>query len=949
MNDRFEHEGMELPPELAELDAELSSIRYEERPSFGPELEAELEEEWRRIRQRRERAHPVRRLAAAVVAGLLLVGLGVPSARASLVRIIDSLQGDAAEASAPLAPTESPLPLLPDDVTDDVVDEEGADLDAPAVPADLPLAESREPYAGPPPTFPELSDRERVEALIQQNYPVELQREGVGGTVRLLLWVDSRGAVDFVNLGRGSGVPELDRVALGLAPSFDFTPAVRRGRTVGTWVEFDVRFEPGPNAFDPFALPEVEPILQPQGVETVDLETVPEWEGDLMPVSPVQRETGELLRAAIGDDDLVDELGSMEAILRGDPPAGMAPTSWRFRVGSALERAVARQPDNPAPFLALARLRREQGLRTEARLLFERGLQRAQRADETTSPSLLAELHYERGALVKESWLGRTGVGKLPAEALDPGVCPQARSTGGASSGFASVERLVGWNYMCPAELGEAFRTGWLLDRDPASDPDLQVMMASFRAAVEAYPAHVGANVEILLALADEERWRDVLDGARRFVWASQGHPYGLLLSGLALQRLARTEEADGQFRLAFRGLPGDEEAALKDVRHLVPSEQASEYRTLDEDERADWLQSFWAPLDPILNTEVNERTVEHLARATYAYLRFGTTESDPAEVWIRYGRPNAVRVVAGSGSLRTEFWDYGGGPDITLRRMASSSKMDLTPEGRAYLDDLREVLPHWYGTRSRTVFSLPGQVTRFRGQGTAGSELEVVTEVPEILATGEADTLDLGVFLLSGRGDPVSAQRRKVTARPAPVSLKARASRDVAGVVVEFFNRETGQAAALRRRAHREDGTTARGATISDLMVTEAASPDEDEVRRSADWIRPHPLTAPLEDDAVGVLFELYDVKGVTSWYRVRAELENRETGAVQSVPIRPAGEPGFRATWDRRPTDDGSITEFYTLALNNVDVGRYTVRMVVDLADAGMPLVAERDLDRR
>ena len=31
-----------LPPGLAELDAELAAIRIEERPSFGPELEAEL-------------------------------------------------------------------------------------------------------------------------------------------------------------------------------------------------------------------------------------------------------------------------------------------------------------------------------------------------------------------------------------------------------------------------------------------------------------------------------------------------------------------------------------------------------------------------------------------------------------------------------------------------------------------------------------------------------------------------------------------------------------------------------------------------------------------------------------------------------------------------------------------------------------------------------------------
>ena len=35
-------EDLELPDDLKALEKELSSIRYEERPSFGPELEAEL-------------------------------------------------------------------------------------------------------------------------------------------------------------------------------------------------------------------------------------------------------------------------------------------------------------------------------------------------------------------------------------------------------------------------------------------------------------------------------------------------------------------------------------------------------------------------------------------------------------------------------------------------------------------------------------------------------------------------------------------------------------------------------------------------------------------------------------------------------------------------------------------------------------------------------------------
>ena len=37
MTEEFTFEDHELPDDLKALDAELASIRYEERPSFGPE------------------------------------------------------------------------------------------------------------------------------------------------------------------------------------------------------------------------------------------------------------------------------------------------------------------------------------------------------------------------------------------------------------------------------------------------------------------------------------------------------------------------------------------------------------------------------------------------------------------------------------------------------------------------------------------------------------------------------------------------------------------------------------------------------------------------------------------------------------------------------------------------------------------------------------------------
>ncbi len=943
MTHRFDFERSELPEDLRALDAELSSIRYEERPSFGPELRAELASEWRSVRTRRH--WPVRQLMAAGIAGLVMGGLGVPSARAALVRLVEVVR--APREARVEAPTTMPsLPLLP--------------FDTPAVGGDefraVPPRLGAEPpptpgttvprYEGPEATFPELVDRSATENLIRDNYPLALQRRGVGGTVRVRLWVDSTGAVDVANVAESSGVPELDRAAVQVAPSFRFTPATRRGKAVGTWVEFDVRFAPLRAGADTAAILDVE---VPEGPSIPDLSPaslLADFREDVVLPVAGRREAGDVLRAALGDDALVRRLGPIDAILQGDPPAGTAPTQWRSEVSSALEAAIVRAPDNPAPLLALARIRRKQGLRTEARMLYERALERAQRAPATVPPVILADLYYERGLLVRESWLGSRGAGRLPADALPASACPQARSSGGAVSGYASVDRLIAWNYLCPEALGEAFRTAF----EPApgsSEANKAVMMASFRSAVEAYPAHPGANLEILLELADEGRWTEVLEGARRFTRASEGHPYGLLMEGLALQRLSRTEDAEGQFRIALRSLPAGEVAEMEDISKLLDPSQTAQYWKASGGAREAWVRAFWERLDPILSTPVNERRVEHLARASYAHLRFGSALSDPGEVWVRYGRPTKVRVVAEGSGVRTEFWDYGSGPDITFRRMAASENLDLTSEGRSYVDELRQVFPHRYGTGSRLVFSLPGQVTRFRGSGVGASDVVVNTQVPALPATSAHDTLDLNVFLLGSEGEKLDMVQRLIGAEPSPISMEAPAAPEVSDVVVEVFNRRTGQAAALRDSVHAAE--SAAGATISDLLLTKPASPTPQAVRRDAPWLQPLTLAGPVDTHEVGVFFELYDVAPMAPWYRLRAEAENRNTGTVQALDIRPAGEERLRATWDRRPREGGMTPEYLSVWLGDLPAGSYRLRIIADLPETGRPLIAERNIERR
>ena len=103
------------------------------------------------------------------------------------------------------------------------------------------------------------------------------------------------------------------------------------------------------------------------------------------------------------------------------------------------------------------------------------------------------------------------------------------------------------------------------------------------------------------------------------------------------------------------------------------------------------------------------------------------------------------------------------------------------------------------------------------------------------------------------------------------------------------------------------------------------------------------------MEGSAVGLIFEIYEVPEAVEWYRLRAEIENRDTGEVRALSVKPAGESDYRPTWDRRPTDRGRTVEFASVWVDDVPEGRYLLRIWADLPEAGTPLVAERAIELR
>ena len=94
--------------------------------------------------------------------------------------------------------------------------------------------------------YPMLLDTDGVQEMVRWFYPDRLEHSGVGGVVRLILWVEEDGTVAERQVAASSGIPELDSAALSASEHFRFQPARRRGEPVGTWVEFDVNFRATP-------------------------------------------------------------------------------------------------------------------------------------------------------------------------------------------------------------------------------------------------------------------------------------------------------------------------------------------------------------------------------------------------------------------------------------------------------------------------------------------------------------------------------------------------------------------------------------------------------------------------------------------------------------------------------------------------------------------------------
>lgn len=244
------------PEDLARLDRELRGIVVRERSAFAEELRTRLREEQERLAATGPGLRPAFPrgrwlLAAAAVVALLTVSLGVPPVRASFARLLGFPAAEIPEAPA-AAPEEMARPASGLEGAGDV--EGTARLTTPR-PRHGP-GESPDIAQPLPATLPYLLDPDQAQSSVADEYPLLLQRSGIGGTVDVLVWVRPDGSSEFPQVLASSGVGQLDMAALRATRGLRFAPATRGGRPVGSWVEFSIIFRPEGDELPPGAPPQ---------------------------------------------------------------------------------------------------------------------------------------------------------------------------------------------------------------------------------------------------------------------------------------------------------------------------------------------------------------------------------------------------------------------------------------------------------------------------------------------------------------------------------------------------------------------------------------------------------------------------------------------------------------------------------------------------------------------
>ncbi len=128
-----------------------------------------------------------------------------------------------------------------------------------------------------------------------------------------------------------------------------------------------------------------------------------------------------------------------------------------------------------------------------------------------------------------------------------------------------------------------------------------------------------------------------------------QEYPDAIELMPIVAQACLKREKLDmamGFFSTYVSRLDSLEKTYYLDMNLIASKEESLEYDRLAENDRVDYLETFWQKRDPDITTSINERLLEHYRRVWFARTEYSKGKEPwdrRGEVYIRFGEPNHV------------------------------------------------------------------------------------------------------------------------------------------------------------------------------------------------------------------------------------------------------------------------------------------------------------------
>ena len=460
----------------------------------------------------------------------------------------------------------------------------------------------------------------------------------------------------------------------------------------------------------------------------------------------------------------------------------------REAAGQLLDRAVQLQPRNAAAWFEFGiALKKRGGLQVDAYRAIGKALDLADQYPESTPPTLLADIQFERARHLQD-WVDRFRW--LRDFSRIPVATPSCSNLG-----------LFCENYTRPADFNAQVRAAPLVSVDESANRER--MIGLYAEVLRLDPTNVEAAERLGRELALGDQWEELEQLALAEVERQPDARFFSAVRAMAVERQGHAQLADSLFAAAIPELPDS-------MRRLYTTAPTG----------LDTIADVWRRSRPLWLAPYNDLQLEYWTRVTYALLAFTDREArvvgpetPEGDALVRYGFPELMtQMNRGQGQLLSANQmaaiisaaldckvgdegarpsnvgspqcgetdvpaggDAGGGswliwtyeqdrPSLVFEQRPGMRVPRYVFDGAAenYAQQLRKASPLAFTSKlAPHRFAVPVQVARFRGEVAGATSVALFGIVPaEQMGLPPNDSLATGLFIFQDTsGFPAAAQ----------------------------------------------------------------------------------------------------------------------------------------------------------------------------------------------